>query len=150
MAKILASIQERQFTDEQIRRLELSLRRHYAEYVSEAAVTVIWCVIPTGQCYTNGQLSRSSLVSMECDNSFPQERRVQLLQACERDWRAVTEQDSGQIMISLLERDLFEEALRASQQRLSTLGRWRFNGHMLSSLLMSKLRRGYLSFSPNV
>ena len=64
MAKILVSVQADQFTDDQIKRLEAVLRRNYAEHVTDTKVTVIWCVVPQGQFYTNYKLSRSSLISM--------------------------------------------------------------------------------------
>lgn len=150
MPKILASVQADQFSTEHIRQLEAVLRHNYLKYVGKTKPTVIWCKIPDGQCYTNYQLSRSSLVSIECENDFPQERREAMLHACAKDWVTVTGQDTHEVMLSLLEHDLFNRAVQANQQRLSTFGRIRFNWHVIRSLMSAKWRKGFLSFSPNL
>jgi len=150
MPKILVSVQADQFSTEHIRQLEAILRHNYRKHVGTSRPTVIWCQIPQGQCYTNYRLSRSSLVTMECDNDFPQERREAMLHACAQDWVTVTGQDTHEVMLSLLERDLFSRAVQANQQRLSTFGRIRFNGHVCRSLLSARWRKGVLSFSPNL
>ncbi len=148
--KILATVQEGQFGNDQIKALEATLRRNYAEHVSATRVTVIWCVIPKGQAFTNYQRSQSSLVSMECVVGFPQDRRVTLLQACERDWTAITGQNSDQVMLSLIEADVFNNVLDGNRLRLSKAGNLKLQWHMLTSLLRSKLGKGYLSFRPNL
>jgi len=150
MAKILVSVQADQFTDDQIKRLEAVLRRNYAEHVTDTKVTVIWCVVPQGQFYTNYKLSRSSLISMECEPGFPQDRREQLLHACGSDWAAITGQDQNEVMLTLLEQELFNTAFSSTRDRLTAAGRIRFLWHTISSLVSSKVRKGYLSFSPNM
>jgi hypothetical protein len=148
--KILATVQEGQFGNEQIKALEATLRRNYAENVSAARITVIWCVIPAGHAFTNYQPSQSSLISMECDVGFPQDSRVKLLHACERDWTAITGQSPDQVMLSLIEADVFKHVLDGNRLRLSNGGNLKLQWHILTSLLRSKLVNGYLSFRPDL
>lgn len=150
MKKILCTIQQDQFTDAQIGQLEALLRRHYAEHVSTAKAAVVWCVVPPGQAYTDYQVSQSSIVTMECENNFPQEKRIALLQACEKDWLAITGQHPDHLMLSLVEEALFSVFVKSNQNRLSPLGRIKFVWHMLSSLFSSKFSKGYLAFNPNL
>ncbi|MDB5973865.1 MAG: hypothetical protein JWR07_625 [Nevskia sp.] len=148
--KILATVQEGQFNNDQIKALEATLRRNYAEHVSTVRITVIWCVIPSGQAFTNYQPSQSSLISMECDGGFPQDGRVKLLHACEHDWTTITGQNPDQVMLSLIEADVFNDVLDGNRVRLSKAGNLKLQWHMLTSLLRSKLGKGYLSFRPNL
>ncbi|MGB1580435.1 MAG: hypothetical protein ACPHER_02885 [Nevskiales bacterium] len=150
MNKILCTVQAGQFSDAQIKTLEALLRRHYASLVSTGPVSVIWGLIPKGQAYTDYQPSQSSLVTMECAVGFSQEKRVALLQACAQDWLAETGQHSDHLLLSLVEADRFKQLLDSNQDRLSPLGRLQFVLHMLTSLLRSKLSKGYLSFNPNL
>lgn len=148
--RILATVQEGQFSDDQIKALEATLRCNYAEHVSAVRITVIWCVIPRGQAFTNYQPSQSSLISMECDVGFSQDSRVKLLHDCERDWTTITGQNPDQVMLSLIEADVFNDVLDGNRLRLSKAGNLQLQWHMLTSLLRSKLRKGYLSFCPNL
>lgn len=148
--KTLATVQEGQFSNDQIKALEATLRRNYAEHVSAARITVIWCVIPGGQAFTNYRPSQTSLISMECDAGFPQDGRVKLLHACEHDWTAITGQSPDQVMLSLIEADVFNDVLDGNRLRLSKAGNLKLQWHMLTSLLRSKLGKGYLSFRPNL
>jgi hypothetical protein len=150
MKKILATIQEKQFSNVQIKALESVVRRHYTAHVGVKNVLVIWCIIPKGQAYTNYQPSQSSLISMECDNGFDQEKRITLLQNLELDWTAITGQDSNHVMISLIDSDVFNVVLDGNRERLTSVGRVKLQVHMMSSLLRSKLLNGFLSFRPNL
>ena len=150
MNKILCTVQASQFSDGQIKTLEAILRRHYAEFVSSDRAAVIWCIIPQGQAYTDYQPSQSSLVTMECEIGFPQEKRIALLKRCAGDWLDVTGQHKDHLMLALVEADKFKLLLDSNQQRLSPFGRLQFVLHMFTSLLVSKFSKGYLSFSPNL
>jgi len=101
MKKILATIQDGQFSDSQIKTLQTMLRGHYQQHVDAGHVVVIWLVVPAGQAFTDYKPSQSSVVTMECDIGFAQEKRLALLQACQRDWCSITGQDVDHLMFSL-------------------------------------------------
>lgn len=150
MSKILATIQSGQFSDTQIRQLEAAVLKQAAQTLGPGRRNIVWCLIPEGQAYTRYEASRSSLLTIEAQNGLNQEKRVALLKACEQEWTAITGQHSDQVMLAVLDQDKFSELLAANQQRLSRWGRLRFNLHLLTSLIRSKLSRGYLSFNPNL
>lgn len=150
MKRILVTVQDRQFDDAQIKQLQALLREHYACHVSRERLTLIWTLMPAGQAYTNYAPSRSSIVTMECADGFPQAQRVSLLQACARDWTALTGQHPDELMISLIDQQLFNRLMASNRDRLSATGRLRMGLHMLTSLLGARLRRGFLAFNPNL
>ena len=150
MSKILASVQAGQFSDAEIRQLQARVLAQADAHLGRQGRAMIWCLIPPGQAYTDYQASRSSLLTIEAPNGLPQATRHALLQACERDWTAITGQHPDQLMLAVLDRDKFNELLRANQQRLSLWGRLRFQWHLLLSLLRSRRARGFLAFNPNL
>lgn len=150
MKKILVTIQEKQFNTAQIKLLEAVIRSTYTTHVGVKKILVIWCMIPQGQAYTNYQPSQSSLISMECDNGFDQDKRIKLLKNLEQDWTSITGQDSNYVMLSLIESDVFNVLLDANHERLTFMGRIKLQVHMVSSLLRSQLLNGFLSFYPNL
>lgn len=150
MKKILVTIQQNQFSNQQIKDLQQVLLNHYQKHVSSEKPTVIWCIVPTGQAYTEYKPSQSSLVTMECCDNFPQSQRIAMLKDCERDWLAITGQHPDQLLLALVESHLFQQILKSNQSRLSALGRLRMGLHLLKSFSLSTFRHGLLAFNPNL
>lgn len=150
MKKILVTIQQNQFSAQQIRDLQQILLNNYKQYVSHQKPTIVWCIVPEGQAYTEYKPSQSSLVTMECDDNFPQAKRIDMLKACERDWLAITHQHTDQLMLALVESRLFQNIVDSNQNRLSAYGRLRMGLHLMKGFLISKLRQGVLAFNPNL
>jgi len=150
MKKILVTIQQNQFSNQQIRDLQQVLLNNYKQYVSAVKPTVVWCVVPTGQAYTEYKPSQSSLVTMECEDNFPQAKRIEMLKACEQGWLSITGQHTDQLMLALVESRLFKDIVDSNQNRLSGLGRFRMGLHLVKSFITSKIRQGVLAFNPNL
>lgn len=150
MKKILASIQQGQFDQSQLQRLEALLISSYQQHVSNDKTIVVWCEIPPGQAYTAYQPSQSSLITMECPTGFEQQRRVAFLQSLAEQWIAITKQHPDYVLLSLMEEDLFNQFVRSNQKRLSAVGKVRFVLHMLRSFIRSKQRNDLFRFNPNL
>lgn len=150
MRKALITIQDNQFSETQIQQLDAILKDNYREHVSQEKLLSIWCHVPEGQAYTNYQGSQSSIITIECENNFSQPQREQMLKSCASQWQAITGQNSDQIMLALVEENLFRDLLNSNQQRLSSKGRMRMGMHMAAAMLSSKLARRPFSFNPNI
>lgn len=150
MRKALIVIQDNQFTDTQIALLEKTVRKHYQHYVSQEKLMVIWNRIPSGQAFTNYQPSRSSVVTMECANGFAQKQRIALLEALEKDWRAISEQHPDEIMLALVEESLFATTFRSSQTRLTFFGRLAFMAKVLRTAVAAKIKGLPIVINPNM
>jgi hypothetical protein len=150
MKKVLVMIQENQFSDAQISELEKLLKRLYAEHVSQEKLTVIWSEVAAGRFFTNYAASQTSIVSAECDNGFPQKKRVDYLTALAEAWSAVTGQDLESLMLALVDATEFKVIADSTLRRLSAWGRLRFGMHVASNLMGAKLRGKPLRFSPSL
>lgn len=150
MKKALITVIQEHIFDEQIKQLEAILCRNYVKHVSSERLIVIWCKIPAEQVWTNYQPSRSSIVTIECANGFPQQQRVALLKSIAAEWGAVTHQHPDELMLALADADLFGVMLASNRERLAPIGRLKMVAQMATSLLVSRLRHGFLAFSPNL
>ena len=150
MRKALITIQANQFSETQIQQLDAVIKDNYRTLVSQEKLLTVWCHVPAGQAYTNYQSSQSSIITVECQNQFPQPQREKMLKTCASQWQGITGQNSDQIMLALVEEDLFKDLLDSNQQRLSSKGRMRMGMHMAAALLSSKLARRPFSFNPNI
>ena len=150
MRKALILVQDGQITDPQIAALEAIVRRQYAAQVGGDKLLIVWNRIPAGQAFTKYEDSRSSIVTMECPNGFAQARRVALLTALEAEWRGVTGQHADEVMLSLVDEDLFAPLFKSSQQRLSAGGRLRLVGKMLAAIVGARVRGAPIVVNPNL
>lgn len=150
MKKSLITIQQQQFNTQQLHQLQALVIKLYAEYISDERLVVIFCEIPSGQAYTNYATSRSSIVSAECIEEFPQEKRVAFLKTLSAEWVKITGQTPHELMLSLVETPLFKQIISSNQRRLSMSGRIKFIGHILSNFVRSKRQQNILLFQPNL
>jgi|GEM_PF-958418 len=150
MRKILILIQEDQFTTRQISLLEQLVRHHYRRHVSRTRVMVLWNRIPAGQAFTNYQDSRSSLITLECPQGFPQSARITLLKAIEKDWLEVSRQHPDELMLALVEAPRFAEIFNSTRNRLSWVGRIALITRVLGTALMARLRGAPIIINPNM
>lgn len=150
MKKALIMINAGQFSDTQIAALEAAVKKHYKQQVSPDKLAVIWSEIPNGQFFTNYAASQTSIVSAECDNGFPQAKRVDYLTALAKEWTAITGQHLDSLMLALVDADEFKNLSDSTLRRLSSWGRFRFGLHVVKQLLGSQLCRRPLRFSPNL
>ena len=109
MPKALIAIQAEKISDEQIVTLERLVLDNYKRHVGGEKLLVVWNKIPEGQAFTDYKDSNSSLITMECGNSFPQEKRVAMLTELEAAWREVTGQHPDEVMLALVEQELFQK-----------------------------------------
>lgn len=148
--KGLISAVRGQFTAEQQVQLEGVIRRHYQANVSDATLRLFWMEFEPDQMFTNYQPSQSTIVTLECENDFPQQQRVALLTRCAKDWCEITGQDPDHLMLALVEKSLFAEMLASNRERLSALGAVQFYGQAIKRAVQAKLSRGIFAFSANV
>ena len=150
MRKALIVIQDAQITAEQVKQLDAIVKRHYQQHVSDEKLLTIWNRVPQGQAFTKYEDSRSSLVTMECQNGLAQNQRVALMQALEKDWRTVTGQHPDEVMLAVVDEDLFADVFASSQNRLSPLGRIHLILSMLKAFINARLTGAPVQFNPNL
>ncbi len=150
MRKALIAIQAEQFSEAQIQTLDRLIHANYAQHVSDEALLTIWNHLPKGQAFTDYQDSHSSMITLECPNGFAQEKRVRMLTALESDWRATTGQNPHEVMLALVEQDLFGTLFASNQQRLSWMGRLNLIVKMIKSIVHARLSGSPVSFNPNL
>ena len=102
MNKALITVQAGQLSKQKIAQLNLMLKQHYRRFVCDTKLQTVWCVVPTGQAFTKYELSRSSLLTIECPNGFEQRKRISMLKACERDWVAITGLKVQRVLTTLI------------------------------------------------
>ena len=149
MRKGLISAVRGQFSPAQQRKLEAIVKAHYRTHVSDERLGVFWMEFEPDQMFTNYAASQSTIVTLECANDFPQDKRVALLTACANDWCAETGQHPDQLMLALLEEELFGVFLASNRERLSGLGALQFYSSALVRALRSRFSRGIFAFSAN-
>lgn len=150
MPKALITVQEEQISKDQIRQLDEIVKGHYEKYVSKQKLTTIWCRVPPGQAYTKYKPSESSLLTIECESGFPQQKRISFLTNLEKNWRKVTGQSSDNVMLALIEEDLFGTVLESNRNRLSKKGRRRMSLHVVKAILKALVTRKPITFTPNI
>ena len=150
MNRALIAIGQDQFSRQQIRSLEQVIKQNYKRYVSSEKLMVLWNLVPQGNMYNDYQEQQPSIIALECDEGFAQEKRVNMFQACMQDWVAITQQDINDVVISVLESPTFNALLNRSSHHLTTFGKWRYRVHLLSSLLISRALNKYYSFSSSI
>lgn len=150
MRKALIAVQAEQLSDAQIKVLDSLVKQHYQRHVSNEKLLTIWNRVPAGQAFTDYKDSTTSLITMECANHFPQAKRVALMTALEKAWREITGQTSDEVMLALVEEDLFAELFASSQQRLSFSGRLSLMRSMLGAFVRARLSGSPVSFNPNL
>ena len=150
MRKALIVIQAEQISDAKIEHLDTLIQKHYREHVGSEKLLTIWNTLPKGQAFTDYEDSRSSMITVECPNDFPQESRVAMLTSLERDWRTVTGQNPHQVMLALVEETLFADVFSSNKQRLSPIGRLCLVLKVLSSFVRARLTGSPISFNPNL
>lgn len=150
MRKALIAVQAEQFSDAQIQTLDRLIHAHYEQHVSDEALLTIWNQLPKGQAFTDYKDSQSSMITLECPNGFAQEKRVRVLTALESDWRATTGQNPHEVMLALVEQDLFGTLFASNQQRLSWMGRLNLIVKMIKSIVRARLSGSPVSFNPNL
>lgn len=150
MKKALTMINASQFNDSQIAQLEALLKRLYQQHVSDEKLTVIWSEVADGQFFTNYAPSQTSIVSAECVNGFPQNKRVDFLTALAKEWSAVTGQHLDSLMLALVDADEFKVITDSTLRRLSLWGRIRLSLHVAGKLIRAKSAGRPLRFSPNL
>ncbi|MDD9894142.1 MAG: hypothetical protein OXT49_11675 [Gammaproteobacteria bacterium] len=150
MRKALVMIQAQQFSDIQLAELEALIRNTYRQHVSSEKLMVVWSELAAGQAYTNYAPSQTSIVSAECENGFPQEKRVAYLTELAREWSQITGQHLDSLMLALVDADQFKIIADSTLRRLSFVGRIKFGLHVAKNLLHSKLNNTPLRFSPDL
>jgi hypothetical protein len=150
MPKALILYQDQQFSDVQVQLLDDLLKRLYRAHVDSTRLLTIWNRIPAGQAFTNYRDSRSSLVTLECPNGFPQRTRVVMLKALDEEWRSITQQHPEQLMLALVEKDMFSVVYQSNRTRLSVGGQLKFAWHIVQALLRAWRRRTPLIVNPNL
>ncbi|OJJ23905.1 hypothetical protein BKI52_06025 [marine bacterium AO1-C] len=150
MNRALIAIGKGQFSKQQIRSLEQVIKQNYKRYVSTEKLMVLWNLVPQGNMYNDYQEQQPSIIAIECEEGFVQAKRVNLFQTCMQDWVAITQQDINNVVISVLEKPTFNALLNRNNQHLTTLGKWQYRMHLLSSLLISKVLNKYYSFSSSI
>lgn len=150
MNKALITVQAGQLSKQKIAQLNLMLKQHYRRFVCDTKLQTVWCVVPTGQAFTKYELSRSSLLTIECPNGFEQRKRISMLKACERDWVAITGQHSDDLMLALVDEEVFKTVLQSNQNRLSTFGKLHMGFHLAAAILRSLVARTPTTFNPNL
>ena len=150
MRKALIAVQADQFSDTQIQTLDRLIHTHFAAHVSNERLLTIWNKLPAGQAFTDYKDSRSSMITVECPNDFAQDKRIRMLTALESDWRAITRQNPHEVMLALVEQDLFGTLFASNQQRLSWRGRLNLILKMIKSMAFARLSGSPVSFNPNL
>ncbi|WP_348720148.1 hypothetical protein [uncultured Alcanivorax sp.] len=149
MRKGLISAVRGQFSAAQQRTLEAMVKAHYRTHVSDERLGVFWMEFEPDQMFTNYAPSESSIITLECANEFPQDKRIAMLTACHNDWCAETGQHPDHLMLALLEEDLFGAFLASNRERLSGIGAFQFYGGAIARALSARLTRGIFAFSAN-
>lgn len=150
MPKALILYQSQQLSMAQIQQLDALLLELYNTHVSPQKLLTIWNQVPLGQAFTNYQDSKSSLVTIECANGFPQHKRVGMLQALDTGWRAITAQQPQELMLALVEKDMFATLYHSNRKRLSRGGQFRFAWHILRAAVQAKRAGTPLLINPNL
>ena len=147
MNKILVTVGKKQFSKRQIRSLEQIIRQNYRQYVHPTKLLVLWNMVPQGNMYNDFKEQQPSILVIECEKGFAQNKREQMFQSCMHDWVAITGQDINDVVISVLENPTFNTLLRRNSAQLTSLGKLRFYTHVLGGLVASKLINKYYSFN---
>lgn len=150
MPKALLLIQEKQLSSSQIQQLDALLKQLYRQHVGSDRLLTIWNRIPPGQAFTNYQDSQSSIATIECPNEFPQTQRISMLRALDEGWRAITGQKPDDLMLALVEKDMFAVVYEGNRKRLSPAGQLRFAWHILRSAVRSKSQGLPMQMNPNL
>ncbi|MAK45017.1 MAG: hypothetical protein CMN80_12835 [Spongiibacter sp.] len=150
MRKALIIVQEQQLSQTDIRRLDSYIKQHYQRYIGTEKLLTIWNRIPAGQAFTKYEDSRSSLVTMECEKGLEQAKRVAMMKALEKDWLALTAQHPDELMLAVVEEDLFAGLFESSRERLDLIGRLHLVFKMLCSFLKAALSGAPIQFNPNL
>lgn len=149
MRKGLISAVRGHFTPAQQRKLEAMVKAHYRTNVSKERLGVLWMEFEPDQMFTNYAPSRSSIITLECANELPQSKRVAMLTACANDWCAETGQSLDQLMLALLEEDLFGTFLASNRERLSGVGALQFYGSAIACGIRARRTRGIFAVPAN-
>lgn len=149
MHKIFINVVENQFNNDTTRQLERLVRHLYAEHVTNKNITIIWIINPVGQLYTNYAAAQTSMITMACPIGFPQAKREMFLKTLCQDWCQISGQTQHELVLSLLDVDLFNTIAKANQTRFSKSARAVFLWDLVKSCIRSKRRNGFASFNPN-
>lgn len=79
MKRIVCTVQEHQFSNKQIKKLEAGLKEIYKNNYSQEAVKVLWMVMPKGYAYSERKLSHAIIILVEVDGDIAQEKREVLM-----------------------------------------------------------------------
>ena len=148
--RAIITVQEDQFSIAKLKELEVIVHGLYAKHVSDEKLTVVWNVAGAGLAFTNRQPSRSSLVTFETPDGLPEDKREALLSACDKEWRALTNQHPDQVMVAAFDQALYSKIFKGNLERLSPLGRIVFQLKTMGRLLRSKMQHNLLITSFNL
>ena len=150
MKKALITIQQDQFTDNQLKQLNTVIKKNFRRYVSSEYLLVTWMKIPQDQMYCDYKPSQSSIITIEAPDGFPQHKRVKILKDCQDQWLSITDQVADNLMLTLIDSSLFSEIVASNQERLSLVGKLKMLVLILSSAVVSMIRRCPIVINPNM
>ena len=87
---------------------------------------------------------------MECPPGFPQNQRIAVLKAIEKDWLKISGQHPDELMLALVEEDLFADVFQGTQKRLSLRGRIAFVAKVIRTVIHAQFKRIPIIVNPNL
>ncbi|MDN5201277.1 hypothetical protein QQ008_07890 [Fulvivirgaceae bacterium BMA10] len=147
MKKILITISEGQFSKRQILSLESLIRQNYKTHISADPLLVIWNQVPAGNIFHDYKNGQPSILVIESNENIEQHQRVEMFEACTRDWLQITGQRIDQLIISVLDTPVFNKLLQRNSKHLTIPGKVKYFLRLGTDLLSSRTFKGYYTFN---
>ena len=122
-------------------------KRHFGEGVS---INVIWIEVPNGQAYQAGKLSKTATILCSVENQLPQHQRVPFIEDVCELWHQHTAKPKNRLVVSAADEERVKYVISLSRDRVGGVRKVIVLLKMISQLLVSKLKRGYLSMNINL
>ena len=103
MAHFICIVQDGQAAHRETAALEAGLHDIYAEHFDAEPTTVTWRVVPSGQMFTEGRPSTSSIIAPQLARSTTLEQREGFMRAICDLWTATTGCTDHEIVVAITE-----------------------------------------------
>lgn len=150
LVRVLAMIHEGSIGQKNIIILEREIKRTYYEHFGrQVNLVVIWMTIPYGQAFTAGKLSTTSTLQIPVADHLPSSERYRFMYAISRIWMDITGCNKNEFVLNAPDYSEADAQLTLFKHKFKKSAETRTLIKMFTSLLVGKVRHGYLTTTIN-
>ena len=148
---VLCSVVEQDIEDQARLTLERKMLALYQEHFGQQVkIKVIWIEVPAGQAYQAGKPSNTATVLTSVENQLPPKQRVPFIENMCELWHQTTGKSKHNLVVSGADEERVKYVMNLSRNRVSGFRKVTVLMTMIRQLLVSKIKRRYLSMSINL